>query len=173
MTDAGGDGPIDGADGDKGGGWRLRSGRPDDGVAIAGVFAAARAQMHYLPHLHSQEENVAFFSARVLPTSQVTVAEVARTPVAFAAVKSGWLDHLYVAPAHQGGGIGRALLTRAMRENPGGLSLWVFVANHRALAFYERAGFVEVLRTDGSGNEERQPDVQMRWAAPAASGAKD
>jgi hypothetical protein len=51
-----------------------------------------------------------------------------------------------------------------MDENPGGLSLWAFVANHRAIAFYGRVGFVEVLRTDGSGNEERAPDVQMHWA---------
>ncbi len=84
--------------------------------------------------------------------------------MAFSAVKDGWLDHLYVVPAWQGRGIGGALLDRARRENPGGLSLWAFVANHRAIAFYGRAGFVEVLRTDGSANEERQPDVQMRWA---------
>ena len=46
-----------------------------------------------------------------------------------------------MAPAHQRRGIGRALLGRAMSENPGGLSLWAFVANRRAIAFYERAGF--------------------------------
>jgi GNAT superfamily N-acetyltransferase len=142
----------------------LRTARPDDGVAVAGVFAAARAQMRYLPELHSHEEHVVFFSSRVLPTSRVTVAEMAGEVVAFSAVKDGWLDHLYVVPARQGRGIGRALLGRAMGENPGGLSLWAFVANHRAIAFYGRAGFVEVLRTDGSANEEREPDVQMRWA---------
>jgi hypothetical protein len=87
---------------------------------VAGVFAAARAEMRYLPTLHSQEEHVMFFSARVLPTSRVTVAEVAGELVAF-------------------------------------------VANRRAIAFYERAGFIEVLRTDGSANEEHEPDVQMRW----------
>jgi GNAT superfamily N-acetyltransferase len=142
----------------------LRDGRPGDGVALADVFAAARAQMRYLPALHSHDEHVTFFSASVLPTSRVTVAEGDGAPVAFSAVKDGWLDHLYVVPAHQGRGIGGALLGLAMSENPGGLSMWAFVANHRAIAFYERAGFVEVLRTDGSGNEERQPDVQLRWA---------
>jgi putative acetyltransferase len=144
-------------------GVALRDARPGDGVAVAGVFAASRAEMRYLPQLHSQEENVAFFSAQVLPTSRVTVADVAGEVVAFAAVKNGWLEHLYVVPAQQGRGIGGALLGRAMGQSPGGLSLWAFVANHRAIAFYERAGFVEVLRTDGSGNEERQPDVQLRW----------
>jgi GNAT superfamily N-acetyltransferase len=150
---------VDGVDG-----VELRAGRPEDGVAVAGVFAAARAEMRYLPALHSHEEHVAFFSTRVLPTSRVTLAETAGEVVAFSAVKDGWLDHLYVVPAHQDGGIGGALLGRAMNENPAGLSLWAFAANHRAIAFYGRAGFVEVLRTDGSGNEERQPDVQMHWA---------
>jgi GNAT superfamily N-acetyltransferase len=92
------------------------------------------------------------------------VAEVDGVIVAFSAVKGGWLDHLYVIPAQQGEGIGATLLERAMTENPAGLRLWAFAANYRALAFYARAGFVEVLRTDGSANEERQPDVQMRWS---------
>jgi len=157
----GGVGRTDGVGGV--GGVVLRAGRPEDGVAVAGVFAGARAEMRYLPALHSHEEHVAFFSTRVLPTSRVTVAEAAGELVAFSAVKDGWLDHLYVVPAQQDGGIGGALLGRAMNENPAGLSLWAFAANHRAIAFYGRAGFVEVLRTDGSGNEERQPDVQMHW----------
>jgi GNAT superfamily N-acetyltransferase len=155
VRHAGGAGGVDGVE--------LRGARPEDGVQVAGVFAAARAEMRYLPQLHSQDENVTFFAAQVLPTSRVTVADRAGDVVAFAAVRQGWLDHLYVVPPQQGRGIGRSLLGRAMRENPGGLSLWAFVANHRAVAFYERAGFAEVLRTDGSGNEERQPDVQMRW----------
>ncbi len=97
----------------------LRDGRPEDGVAVAGVFGAARAEMRYLPVLHSHEEHVVFFSTRVLPTSRVTVADVAGEVVAFSAVKDGWLDHLYVAPAHQRRGIGRALLGRAMPREPG------------------------------------------------------
>jgi GNAT superfamily N-acetyltransferase len=133
-------------------------------VAVADVFAAARAQMRYLPELHSRQEHVAFFSTRVLPNSRVTVADVAGEVVAFSAVRDGWLEHLYVVPAHQGRGIGGALLGRATNENPAGLSLWAFEANRRAIAFYGRAGFAEVLRTDGSGNEELQPDVQMHWA---------
>jgi GNAT superfamily N-acetyltransferase len=153
---------MNGADGPDG--VELRDGRAEDGVALAAVFAAARAEMRYLPELHSREEHVAFFSTRVLPTSRVTVAQAAGEAVAFSAVKDGWLDHLYVVPAYQGRGIGGVLLGRAMNENPGGLSLWAFAANHRAIAFYGRAGFTEVLRTDGSGNEEREPDVQMHWA---------
>jgi GNAT superfamily N-acetyltransferase len=141
----------------------LRVGSARDGPAVTDVFQRARAEMRYLPILHSDAEDRAFFSERVLPSSHVTVAEIDRMVIGFSAVKDGWLDHLYVAPERQGGGIGGALLNRAMGEHPAGLSLWAFEANIRALAFYARAGFVQVLRTDGSGNEEGQPDVRMHW----------
>jgi GNAT superfamily N-acetyltransferase len=145
---------------------RLRRGTAQDGGAVAGVFGAARAEMRYLPKLHTATEDVEFFSGQVLPTSHVTVAEIDGLIVGFSAVTPGWLDHLYVAPDWQGRGVGGALLGLAMSENSAGLSLWAFVANHRAIAFYVRAGFVEVLGTDGSANEEREPDVQMHWAGP-------
>jgi len=169
---------------------RLRAAVPSDGAAVAHAFGAARAAMRYLPRLHSAAEDVAFFSGQVLPTSTVTLAESGHESghetdpetdpetghasghasghgheiVGFSAVKDGWLDHLYVVPLWQGVGIGATLLDRAKTENPAGLDLWVFAANHRAISFYARAGFVEVRRTDGSANEERLPDVQMRWA---------
>ena len=35
--------------------------------------------------------------------------------------------------------------------------------NAPARGFYARRGLVELERTDGSGNEERAPDVRMAW----------
>jgi GNAT superfamily N-acetyltransferase len=136
-----------------------------DGAALAAVFGAARADMTYLPVLHSAEEDRAFFTDRVLGSGShdVTVAEVDGAIVAFSAVHGGWLEHLYVTPAWQGRGIGSELLARAMSEHPGGLDLWVFEPNVRATALYARSGFVVIERTDGSRNEERVPDLRMRW----------
>ena len=37
------------------------------------------------------------------------------------------------------------------------------VSNERAQRFYERNGFREVERTDGSGNEEHAPAIQYVW----------
>jgi ribosomal protein S18 acetylase RimI-like enzyme len=131
---------------------------------MAAVFAAARADMTYLPVLHSAEEHIAFFSEHVLPVRSVEVAEAdGGRIVGFCAVKDGWVDHLYVSPGFQGRGIGSALLARAMAQHARGLTLWVFEENHGARALYARHGFVQVERTDGSGNEEQQPDIRLQW----------
>jgi putative acetyltransferase len=78
-------------------------------------------------------------------------------------LRPGWVDQLYVAPGHQGRGIGRRLLDLAKERSEGGLELWTFQVNDRARRFYERNGFAAVELTDGSGNEEREPDVRYRW----------
>ncbi len=153
---------------------QLRPARVVDGPGVAAVFGAARAQMTYLPTLHTPEEDVAFFSAVVARGDggpgdhAVEVAEVDKVVVGFGAVREGWLDHLYVDPGWQGRGIGGQLLDWAKAVRPGGLTLSVFEQNTRARALYERAGFGDVERTDGSGNEERVPDIKMRWS-PAGS----
>ncbi|HET9084243.1 MAG TPA: GNAT family N-acetyltransferase [Candidatus Limnocylindrales bacterium] len=73
------------------------------------------------------------------------------------------VEQLYVRPEWIGRGVGRELLDLAKRRRPDGLELYCFAANGRARRFYERNGFVPVAFGDGSGNEERQPDVLYRW----------
>ena len=74
-----------------------------------------------------------------------------------------WIDQLYVDPENLRCGIGSRLVEVAKRERPGGLRLWTFVSNSRAQWFYEHHGFLEVRRTDGSGNEERAPDIEYAY----------
>ncbi|WP_298279395.1 hypothetical protein [uncultured Bradyrhizobium sp.] len=47
--------------------------------------------------------------------------------------------------------------------------LWTFQRNARARRFYEARGFVAVEQTDGSRNEEQEPDVRYLWTRVAAS----
>jgi ribosomal protein S18 acetylase RimI-like enzyme len=84
------------------------------------------------------------------------------------ALDDTWLDDLYVAPRRAGRGIGSALLDLAKALRPGGFGLWVFEMNGPARRFYERHGLVPVERTDGSGNEERAPDVRYAWRPDGA-----
>ena len=77
----------------------------------------------------------------------------------------GEIDQLYVDPSAQGYGLGSRLVDVAKRRYLVGLGLWTFQINATAQRFYERHGFLAVDRTDGSGNEEREPDIRYRWRA--------
>ena len=83
--------------------------------------------------------------------------------VALLVLRGDWIDQLYVDPDLTGRGIGAELLGLAKRERPRGLRLWTFVSNRGAQRFYERHGFSEIERTDGSGNEEQAPAIQYVW----------
>jgi GNAT superfamily N-acetyltransferase len=72
-------------------------------------------------------------------------------------------------PSFQGLGIGDKLLAMAKELRPSGLTLWTFQRNARARQFYEARGFVASEFTDGSRNEEREPDVLYAWLPNASS----
>jgi ribosomal protein S18 acetylase RimI-like enzyme len=138
--------------------------RPDDVAAIAALFTASRrAAMPWLPEWHDAAEDRWFFEHRVLPECEVLVARDGGEVLGFLALRGGDVDHLYVHPAAQRRGHGTALLVAAQARRPAGLELWAFQRNTPALAFYARHGFTELARTDGSGNEEREPDVRLGW----------
>jgi len=127
---------------------------------VARLFRAVqRAHLPYLPDLHTPEEDLWFFRHRVFVECEVWVAGA---PDGFIAFRDGWVDHLYVGGAHQGRGLGTALLAQAMRAYPL-LRLWAFQRNTAAIRFYSARGFREIERTDGSRNEEREPDVLLEW----------
>jgi ribosomal protein S18 acetylase RimI-like enzyme len=75
------------------------------------------------------------------------------TPVGFAYALPGsharWgtlLENLHVLPARRSGGIGRLLLHVLTGRLEGGLFLWVFERNVRAIALYERLGAERIER---------------------------
>ena len=140
----------------------IRHATPEDADAVAGVFTATRAEMTYLPVLHTAEEDRAFFGG-VVESCETLVAQAGGHVVGFAALSATRLEHLYVHPEHQSAGIGTLLLARAKKLRPDGLDLWVFEANEDARRFYERHGFRLVETTDGAANEERMPDARYAW----------
>jgi ribosomal protein S18 acetylase RimI-like enzyme len=126
---------------------------------MGAIFRAARAEaLPYLPVLHTPEEDDAFFAGLAERCDAFLAGDDG-----FIVVSPGHVEQLYVHPRAQGQGIGSALLRHAQSLHRDGLELWVFQRNTRAIAFYERRGFTVVRRTDGASNEEREPDVLMRW----------
>ena len=99
----------------------------------------------------------------VIPGGGAWVAAEAGQVLAVLVLSPGWVDQLYVEPERCGEGIGRRLLDHAKGLATGPLELWTFQVNAAARRFYARNGFVEVELTDGTANEEREPDVRLRW----------
>jgi putative acetyltransferase len=78
------------------------------------------------------------------------------------AFREDWIDQLYVLPPAQGRGVGSELLQLAQNTYPR-LQLWTFQRNRRARRFYEARGFALVRETDGTANEEKEPDALYLW----------
>jgi ribosomal protein S18 acetylase RimI-like enzyme len=120
--------------------------------------------MPFIPPLHTPDEDRTFIRTRVIPACEIWVADE-NGVIGFIAFREGWIDHLYIRPAHQRRGLGRALLEQAKKRFPE-LQLWAFQRNHKAIAFYEANGFRLVRQTDGAQNEEREPDALYIWSRP-------
>lgn len=143
----------------------LRPATPADAGAVADIHLRARAAAPMPAGIHSDAEVRDWLATRLDGSGdEVWVAEAAGRVVAYARFTRTWLDDLYVDPDHAGQGIGSALLDLVKARHPDGFGLWVFESNTPAQAFYAARGLVERERTDGSGNEERAPDVRMEWA---------
>ena len=127
--------------------------------------AAFDDRLPWLSGLHTPEEDRAFFRDHVFVNCEVWGA-FGDELVGFIAFREGWVDHLYVLPSRQAQGTGEGLLNIAKAAWPL-LNLWTFQRNRAARAFYEKRGFSLVRETDGSGNEEREPDVLYRWQSTA------
>ena len=116
--------------------------------------------MPWLPDLHAPAEDVAYFAGEI-KSSVGWVAIDDDAIVGFALTRDGWLNHLYIDPEVQGIGIGSALLDEAIASIGPGIRLWAFQRNRRAVSFYASHGFVEVKRTDGRDNDEKEPDILL------------
>ena len=140
----------------------IDSARTEDAEPLTAIFTSARrAAMPWLPELHSEEEDRAFIGERVMRECDVLVARREGRSAGFLALNDDMVEHLYVVPDDQRQGIGSALLAAAKAKRPDGLRAWVFQRNAGAIAFFARHGFREVMRTDGTDNEEREPDVLL------------
>jgi GNAT superfamily N-acetyltransferase len=142
----------------------IRRAAAGDADAVADLFLRCRHHaVPDIPPLAFPDDSVrAWLEGVVRQGHEVWVAE-AGDVVGFMLLEDDWVEQLYVDPSWTGQGIGASLLEIAKGRCPGGLQLWAFQSNGRALRFYERHGFVAVERTDGSHNQERAPDVRYVW----------
>ena len=143
---------------------------PADAPAVAEVLIASRraAAGAIPPGVHPDDEVRGWVAAVVIPEREVWLTEDgAGRALAVLVLEDDWIDQLYVAPAFTGRGLGSQLVELAKTRRPAGLQLWTFATNTGAQRFYLRHGFVVAERTDGSGNEEKAPDIRFVWPDPA------
>jgi putative acetyltransferase len=119
-------------------------------------------RLPWLAGLHTPQEDLAYFRDQVFLECLVHGAEEAGHLVGFIAFANDWIHQLYVLPNAQGKGAGSKLLAAA-QAGADHLQLWTFQKNAGARAFYEAKGFYVVRFTDGSENEEKEPDVLYEW----------
>lgn len=141
----------------------LRLATSEDLPSVAEIHLAARDAAPMPPGIHPPDEVRAWVGGWDLARCAVWLALNDGVPVGYAQLTSTWLDGLYVLPSAQRAGVGSTLLEHAKRERPDGFGLWVFEMNAPARRFYRAHGLVELERTDGATNEEREPDVKMVW----------
>jgi putative acetyltransferase len=130
--------------------------------AAAVLRASFDQALPTLAGLHTPDEDRWFLRERVFAECQIWGYFSDQELVGIIAFREGWIDQLYILPAWQGRRIGAALLQVA-QDRFDRLSLWTFQRNKRARSFYEKHGFVAISETDGSRNEEKDPDVMYSW----------
>jgi GNAT superfamily N-acetyltransferase len=138
-------------------------------LELADMGAAARVHRlafdHALPWLtglHTPDEDRWFYRERMFRTCTLWGTFDRDVMTGMIAFRDDWIEQLYVLPEAQGRGIGTELLgvPKGASER---LQLWTFQRNAKARRFYEARGFILAEETDGSGNEEKEPDARYLW----------
>ncbi len=99
----------------------------------------------------------------LVPVAKIVVAETGGVLEGFVTVdpKTGYLDQIVVAPEFWGSNVALMLLDAGKRISPALLELLVNKDNGRAIAFYEKNGFVFV--GEDVNPVSGRPVNRMRW----------
>ena len=143
----------------------LRRGETDAAAALHRLAGATIPG--YDVDLHTPGQDRIFYASAVWEKGPIGSVWRGERLIGFVATSPGWIDHLYVDPDYHRRGVGQALVKWAQGEQDD-LQLWTFQSNVRARRFYAANGFTEEEMTDGAGNEEKQPDVRLRWRSTAS-----
>ncbi|MDT9694584.1 GNAT family N-acetyltransferase [Streptomyces sp. P17] len=142
----------------------LRKATAEDASAVADVWLRSfNAALPTVVRPHSDDEVRDHFREFVVPRQDTWVAEAGGALVGVMVLHGELLSQLHLAPDWRGRGLGDRFVQLAKELSPQGLNLWTFQINKPAHRFHERHGFVAVEYTDGSDNEEREPDVRYVW----------
>ncbi len=139
----------------------LRVARDMDAGAVGAILSEFIDTTPWMPRIHTRAQDLAH-AARMIGFGWVSLADHQGDVLGFMARNGEEIDALYVTQKARGQGVGTALLQHAQAMSPR-LELWTFQENTGAQRFYERHGFTETRRTDGTDNDEGLPDILYEW----------
>lgn len=135
-----------------------------DAIEVAELYLASRADaLPDLRRVHSDEAVRVWIRTVMLAQGETWIARRDGRILGFVTLDGEELVQLYLRPGEYRRGLGSMLLAKAKDRSPGRLYLFTFERNTRARAFYEAHGFRIVDRSDGSRNEEGEPDIRYAW----------
>jgi ribosomal protein S18 acetylase RimI-like enzyme len=118
---------------------------PSDSQDVARIIVAAAGRAYaFFGWNYSLRDIVEWLEENPSQWTEQWIAEAGGQPVAFMAMRHGFIDQLFVFPHWQGYGIGGRLIRLAKRRFPAGLALNCAQQNFPAIAFYRRQGFIAV-----------------------------
>lgn len=126
---------------------RIRAYGATDLNALSDIWFDASRSAHAFVGDKRLREQRKLIETQYLPNAETWVAVQREQPVGFISLLDTFIGGLFVAPNHQGHGIGRLLIAHAL-ELKGELSLEVYTQNVQALTFYTALGFKELSRRD-------------------------
>ena len=139
----------------------IRPATSEDARACGTIMQDWLDNTPWIPNLHTVEDTISFSRNRLIEKYDTYVA--GEPTIGFISIEpDGDIAALYLDQNARSQGIGRQLLDLA-KTKYAQLELWVFQQNDRAVKFYEENGFVETRRTNGEKNDEKLPDIRMRW----------
>lgn len=143
----------------------IRAAQPLDAGAAGTILSEFVDTTPWMPRVHTRAEDLRHMDQMI---ARDWVHVICDAGVAgFIARDRDMVHALYVSGGRRGAGLGKALLDHAKTQTDR-LTLWTFQANDGARRFYDREGFTEIARTDGAGNDEGLPDLQLHWERTSA-----
>lgn len=134
----------------------------DDFAEIVEVWeASVRATHHFL-----SEKEIAFYKPLVLkyalPEVRLLGVRMVNKLIGFIGVSSNKVEMLFIAPEFIGKGLGKQLLTFALKD----LHIFFIDVNEEnpaALGFYQHMGYEIISRDDVDGNDRPHPILHLKY----------
>ncbi|MFF2324368.1 GNAT family N-acetyltransferase [Agrobacterium sp. NPDC058088] len=130
----------------------IRPFEASDTVKLSDIWLEASLLAHPFIGESRLMDQRALIEKQYLPSAETWVATLDGEPAGFISLLDTFIGGLFVSPCRQGHGIGRNLVSHALRLK-GELSLEAYTENVQAMGFYRAIGFQELSRrsTDDEG----------------------